>query len=85
MLAALAVLYGCGQASAPSEKRAGFHSPDVNQGETIELSVTDPTVGYEYAFDCDIDDANGYDAPFLNLGGWEKFQRREEQKSTIAT
>ena len=65
MLAALAVLYGCGQASAPSEKRADFHSPDVNQGETIELSVTDPTVGYEYAFDCDIDDANGYDAPFL--------------------
>ena len=86
VLAALAVLYGCGQASSPSEKQdspseekqekqvaredngaptANFSSPDVKEGEAIELSVTNPSVGFEYAFDCNIDDANGYDAPYL--------------------
>jgi PKD domain len=86
VLAALAVLYGCGQASSPSEKQdspseekqekqaaredngaptTNFSSPDVKEGEAIELSVTNPSVGFEYAFDCNIDDANGYDAPYL--------------------
>jgi len=103
VLAALAVLYGCGQASSPFEKQdsptekqekqaarddnlapttnfsspdvtvredngattANFSSPDVREGEAIELSVTNPSVGFEYAFDCNIDDANGYDAPYL--------------------
>ena len=79
VLAALAVMGGCGQASAPSEKQekeaaradndalsTDFHSSDhVKEGEAIELSITDPSVGFEYAFDCNIDDAKGYDAPFL--------------------
>ena len=78
VLAALAVLYGCAQASSPSEKQekqatrddngglaTNFSSPDVKEGEAIELSVANPSVGFEYAFDCNIDDANGYDAPYL--------------------
>ena len=85
VLAASAVLYGCGQASLPSEKQdspsdqqekqaarddsvaptANFSSADVKEGEAIELSVTNPSVGFEYAFDCNIDDVNGYDAPYL--------------------
>jgi hypothetical protein len=44
---------------------ANFSSPDVKEGEAIELSVTNPSVGFEYAFDCNIDDVNGYDAPYL--------------------
>jgi predicted small lipoprotein YifL len=86
VLAALAVLYGCGQAGSPSEKQdspseekqekqaaredngaptTNFSSPDVKEGEAIELSVTNPSVGFEYAFDCNTDDVKGYDAPYL--------------------